>query len=73
MNVGIARLFQERAHDLGAFENIAPASRLQQRDDVEEIVLGVEAKLSVSFVQSTRCLACARTASHTAPFESQFS
>jgi hypothetical protein len=42
MDIGIACFLEEGANDLGPFENLAAAARLEQRHHVAEIAVGIE-------------------------------
>jgi hypothetical protein len=50
--VRVARLFEERSHDAGPFEDVAPAPRFEERHDVTKILLMSQVEIGVAFVES---------------------
>src|ERR1035438_8586913 len=49
MDLGITRLFEERAHDLGALEHVSPAVRFEELHDVVQVTYAAEVQVLVAF------------------------
>jgi hypothetical protein len=71
MDIGVARLFQQRPHNLRSFHGSATTARLAKIHDVAQVALVSEPQIGMALVQAPRRIAGTGTSPDPAPLVSK--